>query len=814
MSGSLADAPPPQPSPKHQPMGSPQYQAPANQQQQSLQKGPNQQPGLWPSGQPQQQRPAPGEEGSKPGLPDVTRSPQSLSDTGYSSDGISSSHSEITGLIQEEGVKLSERGVSEHSPPSPSEITKLESSMRPLLESKTTAEQERGRGRHQRGGEARDADDRKQRPHSLSVGQGEEAEEDAEDWDRERRRGSSAESSDDLSCRLRHDYVEDSSESGVSPLPIRQRKGLRDATDEEFMRRQIMEMSADEDEIEEDEGYGYVKPKKSHKHAGDSGKEKRRLTQHSNSYEEDSKGVVDDGEDGLMAAQGGLRRFKTIELNNSNSYNRDIELSAENDLTLDREPELEMESLTGSPDERSRGEYSSTLPATTPSYTSGTSPTSVSSMEEDSDSSPSRRQRLEEAKQQRKARHRSHGPLLPTIEDSSEEDELREEEELLREQEKMREVEQQRIRSTARKTKRDKEELRAQRRRERSKTPPSNLSPIEDASPTEELRQAAEMEELHRSSCSEYSPSIDSEAEGFEMMASKLYKSGSEYNLPTFMSLYSPTEKPTAISPSSIDKPLKSAEEVYEEMMRKAEMLQKQQRQVRQGSAKLGEEGQGAQHRQGDGYSRQAGAPQPAYRNGIPTKIHQSSSQDAKQLLDTGFAKLLEQNNALLTPGTSPTQLSSPVSFSGHESGGRGQASVPDVRVTQHFVKEGQKDRIGVQAPKTGVIPMATTTAATYGVYTRDTGAMSQTTVGQTVNTTQSSAYVCQMGTATAEPYSFSIQNGRYRALQKNSNPSWFGCCLPSIRSWDPVAAQSCFTTPLQTAVLTGFSLHGDNIGV
>ncbi len=75
-------------------------------------------------------------------------------------------------------------------------------------------------------------------------------------------------------------------------------------------------------------------------------------------------------------------------------------------------------------------------------------------MEDDSDSSPSRRQRLEEAKQQRKARHRSHGPLLPTIEDSSEEDELREEEELLREQEKMRDLEQQRIRSTARKTKR------------------------------------------------------------------------------------------------------------------------------------------------------------------------------------------------------------------------------------------------------------------------------------------------------------------------------------------------------------------------
>ncbi|MGH0168069.1 UNVERIFIED_CONTAM: hypothetical protein FKN15_053915 [Acipenser sinensis] len=422
-----------------------------------------------------------------------------------------------------------------------------------------------------------------------------------------------------------------------------ERKAEPEITDEEFMRRQIMEMSAEEDNLDEDEGYGYPKPKKSHKHSTDTGKEsKRRLPHNSSSLyeEEEGKGTGDaykgtgvEGEEDLMASQGGLRRFKTIDLNNTNSYGREMELSNENDLSLDREPELEMESLTGSPDERSRGEYSSTLPPTTPSYTSGTSPTSVSSMEEDSDSSPSRRQRLEEAKQQRKARHRSHGPLLPTIEDSSEEEELREEEELLREQEKMREVEQQRIRSTARKTKRDKEELRAQRRRERSKTPPSNLSPIEDASPTEELRQAAEMEELHRSSCSEYSPSIDSEAEGFEMIASKLYKSGSEYNLPTFMSLYSPTEKPTTTSASSASKPLKSAEEVYEEMMRKAEMLQKQQKQqtqqLKQGQAysntyqqedfrSIGQQDSDQyQYEDNYGYGKDIGSSQTAYQNNI-----------------------------------------------------------------------------------------------------------------------------------------------------------------------------------------------------
>ncbi|XP_014023077.2 LOW QUALITY PROTEIN: protein bassoon-like [Salmo salar] len=592
LSGALGDAPLPVP----QPMGSPLHSAPANQQQ-PQQRGPNQQAGLRPTDPQQQQKPLAAQDSNK-------SSTQSLSDTGYSSDGISGSVGEITGHICEDpGLKLSERSLS-----SPSEITKLESSMRPLLESKSKTATDQG-------GE----------------------------------NNSEGEVSDDLSSKLRHDYVEDSSESGLSPLPPRQKKSHKEMTDEEFMRRQIMEMSADEDEEEEEEeGYGYQKTK----NKKDLGKEKRRsLTHHSSSFEEDTKGV--DGEDdaGMMASQGGLRRFKTIELNNS-----------EHDL---REPELEMESLTGSPEERSRGEYSSTLPATTPSYTSGTSPTSVSSMEDDSDSSPSRRQRLEEAKQQRKARHRSHGPLLPTIEDSSEEDELREEEELLREQEKMRDLDLQRIRSTARKTKRDKEELRAQRRRERSKTPPSNLSPIEDASPTEELRQAAEMEELHRSSCSEYSPSMDSEAEGFEMMGSKLYKSGSHHNLPTFMSLYSPTEKHTATSP--LDKTLKSAEEVYEEIMRKAEMQQQRQ------PERPGQQ-QGSRQRQ------PLGAPQPSSKQNLGTE-------------------------APLTPGSSPTQISAPVSFSSNDTRGAGKGVPPGISVTQHLSKETQ-DRMRTQTTKIGgVIP-------------------------------------------------------------------------------------------------------------
>lgn len=670
-------------------------------------------------------------------------------------------------------MKLSERGISGRgSPPSPSEITKLESSMRPLLEKSLSEEKaDRKGGKHR----DRDLDDRgKQRPRSLSItSEAFDSDEELEDILEEEETGGDWEGTRKEAKDDRKDKKKKEKEGEPTEM-----------TDEEFMRRQIMEMSADEEneeeeeeeEDEEDEGYGYQKPKKSHhKHMiSDSGKEKRRLQHHSSSFEEETKsstdiykGSVEEGEEDVMASQGGLRRFKTIELNNTNSYSRDIELSNENDLSLDREPELEMESLTGSPEERSRGDYSSTLPPTSSSYGSGQSPTSISSMEEDSDSSPSRRQRLEEAKQQRKARHRSHGPLLPTIEDSSEEDELREEEELLREQEKMREVEQQRIRSTARKTKRDKEELRAQRRRERSKTPPSNLSPIEDASPTEELRQAAEMEELHRSSASEYSPqSLDSEAEGYE---SKLYKSGSEYNLPTFMSLYSPVEKSstttTTTASSSTSKPLKSAEEVYEEMMRKAEMLQKQQQQQQQ-------HGRHSQYYEedvnGQGYDDEyeIEQDQAGYDNeGVETetdiyeeirqtsqnitKMQQAtdeqveleieSSYPDKHLLDTGsaFAKLLEQNNAPLTPGTSPTQIAAPVSFA--ETGGR----IPDVRVTQHFsAKDGHKDRIKSQAGKNGITPaVAATTIAAYGVYARDAVTISQTSTSQTMTSTQSGTY-------------------------------------------------------------------------
>nr|XP_030722988.1 protein bassoon isoform X3 [Globicephala melas] len=684
----------------------------------------------------------------KPYSQDLSRSPQSLSDTGYSSDGVSSSQSEITGIVQQEVEQLDSAGATGPCPPSPSELHKVGSSMRPSLEAQGPAPSgERRKPRYGSG------EEQKRRPHSLSImpeafNSDEELEdileeEDSLEWGRRREQQDTAESSDDFGSQLRHDYVEDSSEGGLSPLPPQPPSRAAELTDEEFMRRQILEMSAEEDNLEEDDAahprHGPVKhgsqkgsPRPRPEPSQEQGAlPKRRLPHNATTgYEELlSEGGPAEAADSSGALQGGLRRFKTIELNSTGSYGHELDLGQGPDPSLDREPELEMESLTGSPEDRSRGEHSSTLPASTPSYTSGTSPTSLSSLEEDSDSSPSRRQRLEEAKQQRKARHRSHGPLLPTIEDSSEEEELREEEELLREQEKMREVEQQRIRSTARKTRRDKEELRAQRRRERSKTPPSNLSPIEDASPTEELRQAAEMEELHRSSCSEYSPSpsLDSEAEALDGGPPRLYKSGSEYNLPTFMSLYSPTETPlgSTTTPSS-GRPLKSAEEAYEEMMRKAELLQRQQGQAAGGrgphggpSQPVGPRGQGSFEYQDTPDHDYGGAAQPAsegtpaslgaavYQEILQTsqsiaRMHQASSRDLafaedkkkeKQFLNAESAYMdpMKQNGGPLTPGTSPTQLAAPVSFStstsSDSSGGR---VIPDVRVTQHFAKEPQ----------------------------------------------------------------------------------------------------------------------------
>ncbi|KAM6437844.1 protein piccolo-like [Liasis olivaceus] len=570
------------------------------------------------------------------------KSPQGLSDTGYSSDGVSSSLGEIPSLTQTDEKDMlkepckKESLSQEGSPTSPSDLAKLESTVLSILEAQVTSlvEEKSGRTKDLYTEQTKDSHETALLPitsESFSSeeedltkpniqGEGDPEQGSKQTLPSQKGPKQTAGVTENVSARRqRYDSVEDSSESENSPVPQRKRQASIGSSssdeykpedspgsgdDEDFIRKQIMEMSADEDASgSEDEefirkqlkeiGTNETQKKEEVKiKKGIGGKHKRVSRKSSTGYDEDSgrrHSWHDDDDDETFdespgpkyretksqeseeitaTGGGGLRRFKTIELNSTitNKFSEESE-TPKRSLYFDEEPELEMESLTDSPEDRSRGEGSSSLHAS--SFTPGTSPTSVSSFDEDSDSSPSHKKMGGENKQQRKARHRTHGPLLPTIEDSSEEEELREEEELLKEQEKQRELEQQQRKSSSKKSKKDKDELRAQRRRERPKTPPSNLSPIEDASPTEELRQAAEMEELHRSSCSEYSPSIESDPEAFEISPEKIIEVQKVYKLPTAVSLYSPTEEQPIgmFKQGNNQKILKSAEEVYEEIL-------------------------------------------------------------------------------------------------------------------------------------------------------------------------------------------------------------------------------------------------------
>lgn len=441
----------------------------------------------------------------------------------------------------------------ESSPTSPSDLAKLESTVLPILEAQASTQPKDDKEKL--------TDTLKTRrklevlplsPDSLSSGD-----------DRElcERKDTNVTPKKKLlvPADIRGDSLDDSSESFGKESPM-------SGDDEDFLRKQIMEMNEGASPSNEKNLSGRWVGKQEKGEGAErstTGKDRRLLRKSTISPEDDedkelrsSLDKTDDAgkEKGEPESGIAVRKFPTIELNATSAPMR---------IPTD-DGELEMESLTDSPDDRSRGEGSSSLHAS--SFTPGTSPTSLSSLDEDSDSSSPSHIRSGEGKQHRKAKHRQPGQVLPTIEDSSEEEELREEEELLREQEKQK--------GSGKKSKKDKEEIRAQRRRERPKTPPSNLSPIEDASPTEELRQEAEMEEIRRSSCSDFSPSIESEPEGFEIHAAKIASVQKTYQLPTSASLFSPTDDQNADKGSRVTTPqkksLKTADEAYEEIMLRA----------------------------------------------------------------------------------------------------------------------------------------------------------------------------------------------------------------------------------------------------
>lgn len=441
------------------------------------------------------------------------------------------------------------------SPTSPSDLAKLESTVLPILEAQATIQL--------KDEEEKLTDTLKSRRklEVLPLSPDSPSSDDDRDLSEKNTKGTTKKKVL-VPMDARVDSLDDSSESFGKESPM-------SGDDEEFIRKQIMEMSENEDaspsdeenlirrKIRENEKKQMEKKTTEAVDRSTSGKS-RRLTKKSTISPDDEEGkqlcgsldgtniYEEEGQELKEGSGTGVRKFRTMELNSTSSPMR-----IPND---DGEPE----SLTESPDDRSRGEGSSSLHAS--SFTPGTSPTSLSSLDEDSDSSSPSHIRSSEGKQHRKAKHRQPGQMLPTIEDSSEEEELREEEELLMEQEKQK--------GSGKKSKKDKEEIRAQRRRERPKTPPSNLSPIEDASPTEELRQEAEMEEIRRSSCSDFSPSVESDSEGFEIHAAKIAAVQKTYQLPISVSLNSSTDD------QHIDQQqkqtLKTADEAYEEIMLRA----------------------------------------------------------------------------------------------------------------------------------------------------------------------------------------------------------------------------------------------------
>lgn len=166
------------------------------------------------------------------------------------------------------------------------------------------------------------------------------------------------------------------------------------------------------------------------------------------------------------------------------------------------------------------------------SFTPGSSPTSASSLEEDSDSSPSHR-KVRGDKQHRKGKHRQPTQPLPTIEDSSEEEKMREED----------------------KSRNDKDERRGYGQ---------PLSPTEDGSSTEDLRQVTVIDETNRTSGSEYSASIESEPE-----ARRAVQRGRKPS-PTVIP-YIPSDP--FKEENIVTRSLKSAEEAYEEIIQKTKAI-------------------------------------------------------------------------------------------------------------------------------------------------------------------------------------------------------------------------------------------------
>lgn len=282
--------------------------------------------------------------------------------------------------------------------------------------------------------------------------------------------------------RLSFQAVEESSESELTPSPSpkvqKRRLNVSDVSsssedvktestdsymeDEEFIRRQIMGMGDEEEmSLSEDE--------KERNLANEEAIKEAELDKTAVTLKSLSRKSSTDKEESLATK----KAFPKARTTTQDVYQTTPSASFKKAIPVMRQRQSTDEEVESITESLSKG--SSSVQAS--SFTPESSPTSGgSSLEEDSDSSPCHR-KISGDKHHRKGKHRQSTQPLPTIEDSSEDEKMRGEE----------------------KSRKDKDELR---------THGQPLSPTEDASSTEDLRQITVMEETSRTSGSEYSASM------------------------------------------------------------------------------------------------------------------------------------------------------------------------------------------------------------------------------------------------------------------------------------------------------------------
>lgn len=327
-------------------------------------------------------------------------------------------------------------------------------------------------------------------------------------------------------------------------------KYYSDSGDEEFIQIKVKQTSADKD-LSPTYHQSYiteqVKEKDHHivHEVSDAdnestGHEAKRTIKQCNVYEESADSCILSQEQEAQVGQTSPV-YKTVKtcLLNDNKMEETTDLNSTRAISLQQNvPVTQISEEESLAEDVSKDGGSSSMQAS--HVTSGTSsPTSLSSLGEESDSSPYHKKESLEGKQQRKVKHRQ-GQPLQTVADSSEEEEILEEGDRLLEEEIHWETDQRQLKKSYKKSNKEKDKL--------LDHPPNSHSQTESIPQTDEVLPVSEVQIYETVSYLNISPGTESEQENVV-----------SHQLPPMHDVE--------------EKQLKSAEEVYEEIMQKAQEL-------------------------------------------------------------------------------------------------------------------------------------------------------------------------------------------------------------------------------------------------